>query len=68
MLLLVFNLIPAFPLDGGRILRGFLWSRTKNRTTATVAAARIGRFFAVLLIGLGVLDLFFLSIPSAGSG
>jgi Zn-dependent protease len=60
MLLLVFNLIPAFPLDGGRILRGFIWSRTKNRTTATVAAARAGRFFAVLLIGLGVLDLFFL--------
>jgi Zn-dependent protease len=59
-LLLIFNLIPAFPLDGGRILRGFIWSRTKNRMTATVAAARAGRFFAVLLIGLGVLDLFFL--------
>ncbi len=59
MLLLVFNLIPAFPLDGGRILRGFIWSRTKNRMTATVAASRVGRFFAVLLIGLGVLDLFF---------
>ena len=40
ILLLVFNLIPAFPLDGGRILRGFIWSRTKNRMTATVAAAR----------------------------
>jgi Zn-dependent protease len=59
ILLLVFNLIPAFPLDGGRILRGFIWSRTKNRMTATVAAARAGRFFAVALIGLGVLDLFF---------
>jgi Zn-dependent protease len=61
ILLLLFNLIPAFPLDGGRILRGFIWSRTKNRMTATVAAARASRFFAVLLIGLGVLDLFFLS-------
>jgi Zn-dependent protease len=60
ILLLVFNLIPAFPLDGGRILRGFIWSRTKDRTKATVAAARAGRFFAVLLICLGVLDLFFL--------
>jgi Zn-dependent protease len=57
--LLVFNLIPAFPLDGGRILRGFIWSRTKNRMTATVAASRAGRFFAVVVIGLGVLDLFF---------
>jgi Zn-dependent protease len=60
LLLLLFNLIPAFPLDGGRILRGFIWARTRNRMTATVAAARAGRFFAVLLIGLGVLDLFFL--------
>ena len=59
--LLLFNLIPAFPLDGGRILRGFLWTRTKNRMTATVAAARAGRFFAMAVIGLGVLDLFFVS-------
>jgi Zn-dependent protease len=59
--LLLFNLIPAFPLDGGRILRGFLWTRTKNRMTATVAAARAGRFFAMIVIGLGVLDLFFLN-------
>ena len=59
LLLLLFNLIPAFPLDGGRILRGFLWMRTKNRMTATVAASRAGRFFAVVLIGVGVLDLFF---------
>jgi Zn-dependent protease len=58
--LLVFNLIPAFPLDGGRILRGFLWTRTKNRMTATIAASRAGRFFAVMVVGLGVLDLFFL--------
>ena len=63
--LLVFNLVPAFPLDGGRILRGFLWTRTKNRMTATVAAARAGRFFAVVLIGAGVLDLFFFD-PVAG--
>ena len=61
VLLLVFNLIPAFPLDGGRILRGFLWTRTNNRMTATVAAARLGRFFAVVLIGVGVLDFFFVN-------
>jgi Zn-dependent protease len=60
LLLLIFNLIPAFPLDGGRILRGFLWTRTKNRMTATVAASRAGSFFAVVLMGVGVLDLFFL--------
>jgi Zn-dependent protease len=61
VLLLVFNLIPAFPLDGGRILRGFLWTRTNNRMAATVAAARLGRFFAVVLIGVGVLDFFFVN-------
>jgi Zn-dependent protease len=60
ILVLVFNLIPSFPLDGGRILRGFIWMRTKNKTTATVAAARAGRAFAVVLVGIGVLDLFFL--------
>ena len=59
VLLLVFNLIPAFPLDGGRILRGFIWTRTNNRMTATVAASRAGRFFAAIVIGLGVLDLAF---------
>jgi Zn-dependent protease/CBS domain-containing protein len=61
VLLLVFNLIPAFPLDGGRILRGFLWTRTNNRMAATVAAARAGRFFAIVLIGIGVLDFFFVN-------
>lgn len=59
VLLLVFNLIPAFPLDGGRILRGFIWARTNNRMSATVAAARAGRVFAVVLVGVGVLDIFF---------
>jgi Zn-dependent protease len=59
VMLLVFNLIPAFPLDGGRILRGFIWARTNNRMSATVAAARAGRVFAVVLVGVGVLDIFF---------
>jgi Zn-dependent protease/CBS domain-containing protein len=59
ILVLVFNLIPAFPLDGGRIVRGLIWMRTKNKMSATVAAARAGRVFAVVLAGVGVLDLFF---------
>lgn len=59
LLLLLFNLIPAFPLDGGRILRGFIWTRTKNRMSATVAAARVGRVFAIALVGIGLLDAFF---------
>ncbi|MBV8195220.1 MAG: site-2 protease family protein [Candidatus Dormibacteraeota bacterium] len=52
-LLLVFNLVPAFPLDGGRILRGLLWIWRKDRSWATINAARAGRVFALILAGLG---------------
>jgi Zn-dependent protease len=53
-LLLVFNMIPGFPLDGGRIARSIAWWRTGDRTRATRFAARLGRFFSFVLIGLGV--------------
>ena len=51
---LVINLLPALPLDGGRILRAIVWWRTKDRARATRAAARLGRGFALLLAGLGL--------------
>ncbi len=51
--LLVFNLIPALPLDGGRMLRAALWARSGDLTKATLSAAAIGRFLAMTLIGLG---------------
>jgi Zn-dependent protease/CBS domain-containing protein len=60
ILLGVFNLLPAFPLDGGRILQSLIWVRTHDRLRATRIAARIGMGFAYLLIGYGVLT-FFLS-------
>ncbi|MDP9189572.1 MAG: site-2 protease family protein, partial [Actinomycetota bacterium] len=50
---LIFNLIPAFPLDGGRIARAIVWWRTGNRAGATRFAATLGRGFAFLLIGFG---------------
>lgn len=53
-----FNLIPGFPLDGGRILRAGLWSYQGNLAKATQMAARGGQFFAFGLVFLGVL-LFF---------
>lgn len=52
--LLVFNLIPGFPLDGGRIARAIVWWRTGDRARATRVAARLGRGFAYVLMGVGV--------------
>jgi Zn-dependent protease len=53
-LLLVFNLIPGFPLDGGRIARAIAWWRTGDRLKATRFAAVLGRGFGYVLIGLGI--------------
>jgi Zn-dependent protease len=55
LLVLVFNLLPAFPMDGGRIVRAIAWWRTGNRTSATRFAAKLGRGFAWLFIGAGLL-------------
>jgi Zn-dependent protease len=52
--LLVFNLIPGFPLDGGRIARSIAWWRTGDRARATRFAARLGRGFSYVLIGFGI--------------
>ena len=56
--LAVFNLVPAFPLDGGRILRAYLWNRHGDLLRATETAAKSGVIFAYLLMGLGLLALF----------
>lgn len=53
-LLGAFNLIPAFPLDGGRVLRAALWHWKKNLRQATRSASRVGAFFGLLLILSGI--------------
>jgi Zn-dependent protease len=56
--LLGFNLIPAFPLDGGRIARAAIWKVTGDRAKATRAAGRVGQAFSVVLIGIGLVAAF----------
>jgi CBS domain-containing protein len=53
-MLLAFNLIPAYPLDGGRILHALLWAWRRDRRRATQVSATIGRGFGYLLIGCGI--------------
>ena len=54
----LFNLIPGFPLDGGRVFRAILWGTTHNLRRATLFAANLGRFIAYGFIGLGVWQMF----------
>ena len=53
LIVLVFNLIPGFPLDGGRIARAIVWWRTGDRNRATRFAARLGRGVGWLMVGVG---------------
>ena len=56
--LAIFNMIPGFPLDGGRVLRGILWWITGNARRATTIAARVGQIIAFLMIIYGVIRFF----------
>src|SRR5438046_8861044 len=49
-----FNLIPAFPLDGGRVLRGGLWQSSKNLLKATRKATRVSEILSLLMIIAGL--------------
>ena len=56
LILGIFNLLPGAPLDGGRILRAYLWRRHGDPDRAAVAAARSGRVVAYVLIGVGLVE------------
>ncbi len=57
LILAIFNLLPAFPLDGGRILRSILWGWLGNFRRATRIASRFGTFFGGLMMAYGVLNI-----------
>jgi Zn-dependent protease len=65
VLILIFNLVPAYPLDGGRVARAAIWRATGDKLRGTRAAARIGAGFAAMLAGFG---LYLLSTGSSFEG
>lgn len=54
MLLAIFNLFPGYPLDGGRVLRAFLWRRGTDLNEATITTGRAGQIIAIALISVGL--------------
>jgi len=49
----IFNLVPGFPLDGGRLLRAYIWKKTGSFSRATFITSQVGKIFAIALIFLG---------------
>ncbi|MEX0686299.1 MAG: site-2 protease family protein [Balneolales bacterium] len=58
LILLFFNMIPGFPLDGGRVARAAIWKYTGNLRKSTRIVSQIGQIFAFVLMFLGVLNIF----------
>jgi Zn-dependent protease/CBS domain-containing protein len=58
LIVLAFNMVPGFPLDGGRILRAAIWKKTGNVQKATHIASRVGSVFAIILMVYGVFNFF----------
>ncbi|MEX2470401.1 MAG: site-2 protease family protein [Pseudohongiellaceae bacterium] len=68
IILAVFNMVPAYPLDGGRVLCGLLWGFTGDKALATRWSAFGGRLFGSLLMALGIAMVLGIQIPFFGTG
>lgn len=66
LLLAVFNLLPGFPLDGGRVLRSLIWRSTGDLVKATRVASRAGRILGGIVMAIGVFEVFFLGALIGG--
>jgi Zn-dependent protease/CBS domain-containing protein len=62
--LAIFNLVPAYPLDGGKVLHSLIWRATGDRRRATRIAAGIGQTIALVMVALGILTAFTVSFFS----